>query len=191
MDYSMPGFPVHHQLPGTYSNSCPLSWQCHPNISSSFVPFSSCPQSFSASGSFPVSQHFASGGQSIRASASASVLPMNIQGWFPLGLTDLISLQSKRLSRVFSSITVWKHQFFSAQPSLYIIQTPLYHVLGFPGGSDGKESAAMPETWIGKIPWRRTWQPTPVFLPGESPWTEKPGGLQSMASQKSQTWLND
>ena len=106
MDYSMSGFPVHHQLPGTYSNSCPLSWQCHPNISSSFVPFSSCPQSFSASGSFPVSQHFASGGQSIRASASASVLPMNIQGWFPLGLTDLISLQFKRLSRVFSSITV-------------------------------------------------------------------------------------
>ena len=94
--------------PRVFSNSCPLSWWCHPNISSSFVPFSSCPQSFSASGSFPVSQHFTSGGQSIRASASASVLPINIQGWFPLGLTDLISLQSKRLSRVFSSITVCK-----------------------------------------------------------------------------------
>ena len=101
--------------PGICSGSC--QW-CHPTISSSTAPFSSCPQSFPASGSFPVSQLFTSGGQSIGASASASVL-MNIQGWFPLGLTGLISLVSKGLSRVFFHTTVWKHQFFGAQPSLW------------------------------------------------------------------------
>ena len=100
------------------SNSCLLSRWCHPTISSSVVPFSSCLQSFPASGSFPVRQLFASGGQSIEASAWASLLPVYIQGWFPLGLTGLISLQSKGLSRVFSS-TIWKHQFFSAQPSVW------------------------------------------------------------------------
>ena len=105
--------------PGVCSNSCPLSWWCHPTISSSVALFSSCPQSFPASESFPVSQLFKSGGQIIGASALASVLPMNIQGWFPLGLTVSISLQSKELSRVFSSNTVWKHQFFGAQPSLW------------------------------------------------------------------------
>ena len=89
-----------------YSNSCPLSQWCHPAISSSVTPFSSCLQSFPASGSFPISQFFASGGQSIGASASASVLPVNIQDWFPLRLTGLISLQSKGLSRVFSNTTV-------------------------------------------------------------------------------------
>ena len=103
--------------PGACSNSCPLSRWCHPTISSFVVPFS-CPQSFPASGSFPVSQFFASGGQSVEASASASVLPVNIQGWFPLGLTALISFQSKGISRVFSSTTVQKHQFFGAQLSL-------------------------------------------------------------------------
>ena len=103
--------------PGVCSDSCPLSQWCHPSISSSVVPFSSCPQSFPASGSFPVSQLFPSGGQSIGASASASVLPMNIQGWFPLGFSGLI-LQSKGLSRVFSSNTIQKHQFFEAQTSL-------------------------------------------------------------------------
>ena len=103
MDCSIPGFPVHHLMPGTYSNSCPLSWWCHPTISASVFPFSSCLQFFPASGSFPMSQFFASGGQSIRASASASVLPMSIQDWFPLGWTDLISLLSKGLSRVFSN----------------------------------------------------------------------------------------
>ena len=102
----------------TCSNSCPLCQWCHLIISSSVVPFSSCSQSFPASGSFPRSQLFTSGGQSIRASASAEVLPVNIQGWFPLGLTGLISLQSKGLSRVFSSTIVQKHQFFGAQPSL-------------------------------------------------------------------------
>ena len=92
--------------PGAYSNSCPLSWWCHPTISSSVVPFSSCPQCFSASGSFLMNQLFVSGGQNIGASASASVLPMNIQDWFPLGRSSLISLQSKGLSRVFPSTTV-------------------------------------------------------------------------------------
>ena len=92
---------------------------CHSTVSSSVVPFSSCPQSFPGSGSFPVSQLYASGSQSIGVSASASVLPMNIQGWFPLGLTGLVSLLSRRLSRVFSSITVQKHQFSGAKPSLW------------------------------------------------------------------------
>ena len=104
--------------PGACSNSCPLSQWCHPTISSSAIPFSSCLQSFPASGSFPVSQFFISGGQSIGALPSASVLPMTIQDWFLLGLTGLISLQSKGLSRVFSSTTIWKHQFFGTQPSL-------------------------------------------------------------------------
>ena len=103
---------------GACSNSCPLSWWCHPTISSSVVPFSSCLQSFPASGSFLMSRLFAWGGQSIGVSASASVLPMIIQGWFPLGLTGLISLQSKGLSRVSSNTTVQKHQFFSTQLSL-------------------------------------------------------------------------
>ena len=102
MDRSTPGFPCPSISPGVCSNSCPLSQWCHPATSFSVVPFSSCPQSFPASGSFPMSQLFASGGQNIRASASTSVLPMNIQGWFPLGLTGLISLQSKGLPRVFS-----------------------------------------------------------------------------------------
>ena len=104
--------------PGAGSNSCPLSQWCHPTISSSFVPFS-CLQSFPASGSFPMSRLFTSGGQSIGDSASASVLPMNIQGWFPLGLTGFISLQSKGLSIVFSNTRVQKHQFFGAQLSLW------------------------------------------------------------------------
>ena len=99
---------------GVCSNSCPLSWWCQPTISSSVTSFTSCPQSFPTSGSFPVSWLFTSGGQSIgaSASASASVLPMNIQGWFPLGLTGLIFLLFTGLSRVFSSTTVWKYQFF-------------------------------------------------------------------------------
>ena len=105
--------------PRDCSNSCPLSQWCHPTISSSVIPFSSCLQSFPASGSFLMSQLFTSGGQSIGDSASASVLPMNIQDWFPLGMTSLISLQSKGLSRVFSNTTVQKHKFFGAQPSLW------------------------------------------------------------------------
>ena len=104
--------------PGACSNSCPLSQRCHPTIWSSVVPFSSCLQSFPTSWSFLMSQFFTSGGQSIGFSASASVLSMNIQGWFPLGLTGLISLQSKGFSRVFSSIIIQKHQFLGAQLSL-------------------------------------------------------------------------
>ena len=103
--------------PGIYPNPCPLSQWCHPTISSSVIPFS-CPQSFPSSGSFQMSQLFASGGQNIGVSASTSVLPMNTQDWFPLGWTGWISLQSKGFSRVFSNTTVQKHQFFSAQLSL-------------------------------------------------------------------------
>ena len=105
--------PCPSPTPGVYSNSFPLSRWCHPTISSFVVPFSSCLKSFPASESFPMSQFFTSGGQSIGASASASVLPMNIQDWFPLEWTGWISLQSKGLSRVFSNTTVQKHQFFS------------------------------------------------------------------------------
>ena len=101
--------------PRVYSKPCPLSWWCHQTIPSSVVPFSSCLQSFPPSGSFQMSQLFIPGGQSIGVSASASVLPMNIQDWFPLGWTGWISLLSKGLSRVFSNTTVQKHQFFSAQ----------------------------------------------------------------------------
>ena len=104
--------------PGVYSNSCPSSWWCHPTIPSSEVPFS-CLQSCPASGCFLMSQFFTSGGQSIGTSASASVLPMNIQDWFPLGSTGLISLLSKGLSRVFSNTTVQKHQFFGTQFSIW------------------------------------------------------------------------
>ena len=103
--------------PGVYSNSCPSSKWCHPTISSSVIS-SSRPQSFPASGFFQMSQFFAKGGQIIGVSASASVLPMNIRDWFPLGWTGWISLQSKGLSRVFSNTTVQKHQFFAAQLSL-------------------------------------------------------------------------
>ena len=103
--------------PGVHSNPCPLSRWGHPTISSSVIPFSSCPQSFPASGSFPICWLCASGGQSIGTLASAPVLPMNIQGRFPLGLTGLILL-SNRLSKVFSNTTVQKHQFFVTQPSL-------------------------------------------------------------------------
>ena len=104
-------------FPGVYSNLCPLSQWCHLTISSSVIPFSSCLQSFPASGSFHISQLFASGGQSIRVSASTSVLPMNTLDWSPLGRTGWISLQSKELSRVFSNTTVQKHQFFGTQLS--------------------------------------------------------------------------
>ena len=111
--------PCPSPTPGVYSNSCPLSRWYHPTISSSIIPFSSCLQSFPASGCFPVSQFFTSGGQSIGISASASVLPVNIQDWFPLGLACLISLHSKGLSWVFSTTIVQKYQFFDAQLSLW------------------------------------------------------------------------
>ena len=118
-DSSWPHGPQHARppwpspTPRVYSHSFPLSCWCHPTISSSVVPFSSCLQSFPAWGSFPMSQFFASGGQRFGVSALASVFPMNIQDWFPIGLTGLISLQSKGRSRVFSKTIVPKHQFFS------------------------------------------------------------------------------
>ena len=110
--------PCSSPIPEAYSNSCPSSQWCHPTISSSVVPFSYFLQSFPGSGSFPVSQFIASGSQSVAVSASASVLPKNIQDWFPLGWTNWISLQSKGLSRVFFNNTVQKHQFFSVQLAL-------------------------------------------------------------------------
>ena len=120
--------------PRARSNSCQSSWWCHPTISSSVIPFSTCLQSFPESGTFPMSQSFTSGGQSIEASASTSVLPMNIQDWFSLGLTGLISLQPKGLSRVFSNTTVQKHQFFW-QSNFFIVQ------LSHPNMTTGKTIA--------------------------------------------------
>ena len=130
--------------PGVHPNSCPFSRWCHPAISSSVIPFSSCAQSLPASGSFPMSQLFAWGGQSIRVSASASVLPMNIQGWSPLGWTGWISLQSKGLSRVFSNTTVPKHQFFSAQLSSQ--SNSCIHYM-----TTGKTIALTRQTFVGKV----------------------------------------
>ena len=109
--------PCPSPTPRAYSNSCPSSLWCHPTVSSSVVPFSSCLQFFPAPGFFPMSQFFTSGGQSTGVSTSASVLLMNIQDWFSLGLTGWISLQSKGLSRVYSNTTVQKHQFFGIQLS--------------------------------------------------------------------------
>ena len=129
--------------PEVYSNSCPSSRWCQSTISSSVVPFSFHLQSFPASGSFPVSQFFASCGQSIGVSASASVLPMNIQDWFPLGWTGWISLQSRGLSRVFSNTTVQKHQFFSAQLSLVHFSHP-YMI-------NGKTIGLTRQTVVGKL----------------------------------------
>jgi len=117
LQYIRPPCPT--PTPGVYLNSCPLTRWCHPTISSSVIPFSSHVQSFPVSGSFQMSQLFSSGGQNIGVSDSTSVLPMNIQDWFPLGWTGWISLHSKGLSRVFSNTTVQKHQFFGTQLSLY------------------------------------------------------------------------
>ena len=117
MNCSTRGLPVHHQLPEFTQTHVHWVSDAHPTISSSVIPFSSSPQSFSASGSFQMSQLFASGGQSVGISASTSVPPMNTQDWSPFGWTGWISLQFKGLSRVFSNITVQKHQFFGAQLS--------------------------------------------------------------------------
>ena len=127
-------------IPGVCSNSCPLSQQCHPTISSSVIPFYSCLLSFPASGAFPMSRVFASSGQSI--GASASVLPINIQDGFPLGLTSLISLQSKGLSRVFSTTTVQKYQFFG---TFFLVQ------LSHPYMTTGKILALTIWTFVGKV----------------------------------------
>ena len=143
-NYTTPGFPVHHQLP-ELAQIHPLSQWCHRTISSSVIPFSSCLQSILASGSFLVSQFFASGDQSIGVSASASVLTMNIQDWFPLGWTDWISLLSKGLSRVFSNTTDQKHQFSSARLSFFIVQH------SHPYMSTGKTIALTRRTFVGKV----------------------------------------
>ena len=116
LQHARPPYPS--PTPGVHSKSCPSSWWCHPAISSSVVPFSSCLQSFPAPGSFPMSQFFTSGGQRTGVSASALVFPMNFQDWFSLGWNGWISLQSKGLSRVFSYTTLQKHQFFGPQFSL-------------------------------------------------------------------------
>ena len=142
MQYSR--LPCPSPSPGVCSNLCPLSQWCYPTISFSVVPFSSCPQSFPASGSFPMSWLFSSGGQITGASASASVLSMNIQGWFPLGLTGLISLKPKRLSRVFSSTTIWKQQFFDT-PVFFMVQ------LSHPYMTTRKTIVLTIWTFVGKV----------------------------------------
>ena len=135
--------PCPSPTPGVHSNSCPLSQWCHPAISSSFVPFFSCPQSLTASESFPMSQVSASGGQITGVSASASVLPMNTQDLCPLGWTGWISLQSKGLSRVFSKTTVQKHQFFSAQLSSVQLSHPYM--------TTGETIALTRQIFVGKV----------------------------------------
>ena len=144
MECSTSGPPCPSPAPRAYSNSCPLHSWCHPTISSSVIPFS-CLQPFPPSGSFPMSQFFTSGGQSTGISASASVLPMNIQDWFPLALIGWISLQAKGLSRVFSNTTVQRHQFFSAQLSLFIVQ------LSHPYMTTGKTIALTTWTFVSKV----------------------------------------
>ena len=136
--------PCPSPTPRVYSNTCPSSWWCHPAISSSVVPLSSCPQSLPPSGSFPISQLFASGGQSTGVSAWASVLPMNTQDWSPLGWTGWISLQSKGLSRVFSNTTVQKHQFFSPQ-AFFRVQ------LSHPYMTTGKTIALTRQIFIDRV----------------------------------------
>ena len=146
-----PRLPCPSLSPRVCLNSCLLSRWCHPAISSSVTPFSSCPQSFLASGSFPMSRLCISGGQSIGTSASASVLPVNIQGWFPLGLSGLISLPSKGLSKVFSSTTTWKLQcstFFTVQlshPHMTTGKTLIAHLV--------KNSPAVQETPVLFLGW--------------------------------------
>ena len=135
--------PYPSPTPGVHSNSCPSSRWCHPAISSSVVPFSSCPQPLPASESFPMSQLFTWGGQSIGVSALASVLPMNTLDWSPLGWTGWISLQSKGLSRVFSNTTVQKQQFFGAQLSSVQLSHPYM--------TTGKTIALTRRTFVGKV----------------------------------------
>ena len=131
--------------PRVCSDSCPLSWWCHPAILSSVIPFSPCLQSLPASRSFPLSKLFKSAGQCTRASASASVPPVNSQGWFPLGLTGLILL-SEGLTRVFSNTTVQKHQFFGTQPSsVWMVQLSQAYM------TTGKTIALTRWTFVGKV----------------------------------------
>ena len=144
MNCSTPGLPVRHQSPGVHSNSCPSSRWCHPAISSSVIPFSSYPKSLPASESFPMSQLFTWGGQSIGVSALASVLPKKSQGWSPSEWTGWISLQSKGLSRVFSNTTVQKHQFFEESSAFFTVQ------LSHPYMTTGKTRALTRQTMLAK-----------------------------------------
>ena len=143
MDYNTPGRPCPSPTPRVYSNSCPLSRWCHPTISSSVIPYPSCLQSFPASRSFQMSQFFTSAGQRIGVSASASVLPMNIQDWFPLGWTGWISLQSKGLSIVFSNTTVQKKSVRCS--AFFMVQ------LSYPYKATGKTIALTRQTFVGKV----------------------------------------
>ena len=137
--------PCPSPTPGDYSDSCPSSRWCHPAVSSSVVPFSSCPQSLPASGSFPMSQPFTWGGQSIGVSASASVLPINTQDWSPLGWTGWIALQSKGLSIVFSYTTVQKYQSIRQHSAFFTVQ------LSHPHMTTGKTIALTRQTFVGKV----------------------------------------
>ena len=137
--------------PGAYSDACPSSQWCHPTISSSVIPFSSCLQSFPASGSFPMSQFFASGGQSIGVSASTSALPMNIQDWSPLGWTGRISLQSKGLSRVFSNTTVQKQQLKKKKATILQLSAFFIVQLSHPCLTTGKTIALTRWMFVGKV----------------------------------------
>ena len=143
--------PCPSPTPGVYPDPCPLCWWCHATISSSIVPFFSRPQSFPTSGSFQMSQLSASGGQSIGDSASTSVRPMNTQDWSPLDWTGWISLQSKRLSRVFSNTTVQKHQFFGAQLSLCVQLSFLCVQFSHPYMTTGKTIALTRQNFVGKV----------------------------------------
>ena len=159
-----PRLPCPSPTPRVYSNSCPLSQWCHPTISSSVITFSSHFQSFPASGYFPMSQFFASGGQSTGVSASTSVLPMNIQDWFPLGWTGWISLLSKGIWRVFFNTTVQKHQFFGTQLSLYSNSQHPYM-------TTGKTIVLTRWTFVGKVMsllFNMLFRLVTAFLPGAS-----------------------
>ena len=189
MDYSMLArLPCPSPTLRAWSNSCSLRQWWHPTISSSVVPFSSRLRSFPASGSFPISWLFTSGDQSIGASASASVLPMNIQDWFPLRLTGWISLESKGLSRVFSNITVQKHQFLSDQLSLW----PNSH----PDMTTGKTITLTRWTFVSKVSslifnmlprfvMEKEMETHSSILVWKIPQMGEPGMLQSMGSQES------
>ena len=170
--------PCPSPLPGACSNLCPSSQWCHSTISSSVIPFSSWLQSFPASGSFPMSQFFAWGGQSFGASASTSILPMNIQDWFPLGWTGWISLPSKGLSRVIFNTTVQNHQFFGAQ----------FSFLNSLIAQSVKNLPAMQETLVqslsGKEPLKKEMASHSSILARRISWTEEPGGLQFMRPQR-------
>ena len=180
--------PCPSQTPGVYSNSCPLSRWCHPAISSSVIPFSSCPQSLPAAGSFPMSQLFAWGSQSIGVSASTSVLPMNTQDLSPSGWTGWISLQSKGLSRVFSNTLVQKHQFFQCS-AFFTVQ------LSHPYMTTGKTIALTRQTFVGKVMsllFHMLSRLVITFLPRSKrlliSWLQSPSTVSDFGAPKNKVW---